>query len=619
MRIGDYEVLSEIGKGGVGVVLRARGHAGRDVAVKLLKRASEAQRARFEREVRLLASLGESHGFVPLLDHGDSEKGPFLVMPFLAGGTLRDRLMRGPLAVEETISLGRALAGALARAHEAGVVHRDLKPENILFSTDGRPLVADLGLAKHFDLDPTLAMGTSLSQTGELRGTVGYMAPEQMVDSTGVDARSDVFSLGAILYECLSGEAAFLGATPLDVIHSVVARKLAPLGRARPDAPAWLVSAIDRALAADPDVRFADGAALARALDEGPRARSSRRAPVVAAGALGVIAALAGAIALASVERERALPSPAPAPSPSPRPSSKSAPAPPKPPVRAAPREGTWAMRAPLPTPRMKMAAATTDDGKIYVLGGRTIGGSLATNEVYDPSRDRWSSRAPLGTARLLHGAAALGTKVYVAGGTSDGTVPIASVEEYDSELDRWRELAPLPSPCKFVRLVAHRGKLWAFGAPRSGPALAFSYDPGKGAWGAGPPVSQLPWLVARTPSLVAIFETERLLLGPREGLPVPFLEVAGATLEVRAAAASAALGERVYEIGGLRDGALTTEVWSLDVEAAASGRVVPCRHAPLKRGRRELAAAVSNGKVYAIGGFDGGAQALDVVEELTP
>src|SRR5205085_9317034 len=129
------------------------------------------------------------------------------------GGTLRDRLARGPLALGEATALVTKIARALGRAHERGLVHRDVKPENVLFDAAGEPLVADLGLAKHFRRD--LGMSASLSRTHETRGTPGYMAPEQVESAKDAGPPADVFALGAVLYECLGGIAAFEGATPL--------------------------------------------------------------------------------------------------------------------------------------------------------------------------------------------------------------------------------------------------------------------------------------------------------------------------------------------------------------------------------------------------------------------
>jgi serine/threonine protein kinase/Flp pilus assembly protein TadD len=268
VRIGPYEVLEELGRGGMGVVYRVRTPQGGEAALKVLLKTDAATLARFERERRLLASLGETEGFVPLLDAGVAETTAWLVMPLVPGGTLREKLARGPLGVAETIELGRALARALGAAHERGIVHRDVKPENILFtaprgSTPGRPLLADLGLAKHF-LRGAQPESVSLSRTGELRGTAGYMAPEQTTDTKAVGPPADVFAAGAVLHECLAGHPAFPGGSVIEVLTKLNAGVVDSIGR--PDVPPWLEAVIRRALASDPRARFADGAALARAL-----------------------------------------------------------------------------------------------------------------------------------------------------------------------------------------------------------------------------------------------------------------------------------------------------------------------------------------------------------------
>ncbi|MBI3725432.1 protein kinase [bacterium] len=296
-----YQVISEIGRGGMGVVLRARAASGREVAIKLLLHqqtadASDRALARFERERRLLSSLAENEGFVPLLDAGESPRGPYLVMPFVGGGTLRNRILEGRLPVSEVVSLGRELARALGRAHERGIVHRDLKPENVLFMEDGRPLIADLGLAKHFSREGLEgSKSISFSRSGEFMGSAGYMPIEQMNDAKAVGPAADVFALGAILHECLSGKPAFDG----DSIHSVMAKvstgERTPLRSLRHEVPRWLSSVIDLALARDVKDRLPDGNALARAL-EGEGAPRRSRGPALA---LGALAAAAAALATA--------------------------------------------------------------------------------------------------------------------------------------------------------------------------------------------------------------------------------------------------------------------------------------------------------------------------------
>jgi serine/threonine protein kinase/regulator of sirC expression with transglutaminase-like and TPR domain len=290
MWIGSYEVVSTLGQGGMGVVYGARSLEGRDVAIKVLRQSAPETLVRFGRERRLLASLGEAQGFVALLDAGSSEGGPYLVMPLVPGGTLRERLEHGPLGIDEALALGVRLASALGEAHGRGIVHRDMKPENILFTADGLPLIADLGLAKHFDPGaPGASQSVSVSEHGVFRGTAGYMAPEQMADAKSVGPPADVFSLGAILYECLAGKPPFLGESPLEVLTRVSDGKVKPLREHRADVPASLALVVERALAPAVPDRFPHGSALAGALGA-PRPRPRRRllalAVLVATGVL---------------------------------------------------------------------------------------------------------------------------------------------------------------------------------------------------------------------------------------------------------------------------------------------------------------------------------------------
>ncbi len=289
-RIGPYAVLGEIARGGSGLVLRGRAPDGSDVAIKLLlDPAKNAAVERFGRERVLLEELAAEGGFVQLLDSGQTPRGPWLAMPFVGGGTLRDRLARGRLPCEQALAVVRALARAIGRAHARGIVHRDLKPENVLFTDEGEPLVADLGVAKHFAAgDEAAARAASLSRTGELRGTLGYMAPEQFQSAKSVGPAADVFALGAILHECLTGERAFEGETISEIMTRVVDGRR-PRTRA-PDVPAWVSAVVERALAVEPARRHADGAALADALARGP-APSRLPLALVALVSAGVIGA----------------------------------------------------------------------------------------------------------------------------------------------------------------------------------------------------------------------------------------------------------------------------------------------------------------------------------------
>jgi serine/threonine protein kinase/predicted TPR repeat methyltransferase len=288
VRVGPYELLGEIGRGGMGIVYKARSGQ-KDVAIKLLARVDAERLARFERERRLLGSLGEDQGFVGLLDAGYHDGMPWIAMPFVPGGTLRAKLEAGRLPVGETARILLELARALSAAHALGIVHRDLKPENILITAQGRPLVADLGLAKHFDRSAQGgSQSLSLSRHGGIRGTAGYMAPEQIADARSVGPPADIFALGAIGYECLTGKPAFTADSAIALMAEVVTGRFEPIDPAAGPAP--LRAIIARALAADPRRRFADGAALARALAASKDPGETRRRPTLAiAGALVLI------------------------------------------------------------------------------------------------------------------------------------------------------------------------------------------------------------------------------------------------------------------------------------------------------------------------------------------
>jgi tetratricopeptide (TPR) repeat protein len=310
MKLGPYELLSEIGQGGMGVVYRARSADGREVAVKVLLQEDPDAAAAFERERRLLAGFTQAEGFVPILDAGSAEGRPYLVMPFFPGGTLRARLATGALPREDAVSLVSKLATALGRAHERGIVHRDVKPENVLFTAKGEPLVADLGLAKHFRRGVLGASGTvSLSVTGSIGGTPGYMAPELIQDAKRATPPSDVFALGVILHECLAGERPFPGKSALAYVEALAKGRLPLPGRVARFEPV-----LARMLARDPRERFPDGHAVARAL----ATASTRRGPLLSF-ALILVALAATGLGLALAGRD-SVPAPAPPPVPVPIP-----------------------------------------------------------------------------------------------------------------------------------------------------------------------------------------------------------------------------------------------------------------------------------------------------------
>ncbi len=230
-KLGSYEILAEIGKGGMGEVYRARDtKLGRDVAVKVLPAsfARDGERmARFEREAKVLASLDHPN-IASIYGVEDSGAALALVMQLAQGPTLADRIASGPIPIEEALRIARQMADALEYAHERGIVHRDLKPANVKVSNDDAVKILDFGLAKAIEGDgssmdiansPTLTR--MATQAGVLLGTAAYMSPEQ-AKAKPVDRRADIWAFGCVLYEMLTGKMAFSGETVTDTLAAVV-------------------------------------------------------------------------------------------------------------------------------------------------------------------------------------------------------------------------------------------------------------------------------------------------------------------------------------------------------------------------------------------------------------
>jgi len=227
-RLDSYEIVAPLGAGGMGEVYRARDATlKRDVAIKVLpeywSRDPERLR-RFEQEAQATAALNHPN-IVSIFHVGQHEGSPYIVTELLQGETLRERLRKGPMRLREVLDYGIELARGLAAAHDAGIVHRDLKPENTWITKDGRIKILDFGLAK-FDLAKTAsADGATVSgqqsSPGQVLGTVGYMSPEQ-VRGQIADARSDIFAVGVVLYEMLTGKPAFRKATAADTMSAIL-------------------------------------------------------------------------------------------------------------------------------------------------------------------------------------------------------------------------------------------------------------------------------------------------------------------------------------------------------------------------------------------------------------
>jgi serine/threonine-protein kinase len=236
---------------------------GKQVAVKLLHRELSATSLaeRFQREIAILTRL-QHPNIVTVLDAGDDRGSIFFVMEYSPRETLRERMERhGPMDIDRTIAVARDLASAIDYAHSQGVVHRDIKPENILLD-DMRALLCDFGIVRVLGPETW----ERLSSSGLIPGTAAYMSPEQAVEPGKVDGRTDIYALGCVLYEMLTGEPAFSGRTPQVVIARHVSEPPRPMRTVRPEIPVSVERAVLKALAKAPTERHASGAALVGAL-----------------------------------------------------------------------------------------------------------------------------------------------------------------------------------------------------------------------------------------------------------------------------------------------------------------------------------------------------------------
>jgi serine/threonine protein kinase len=264
-RMGRFEILGEIGLGGMGKVYQALDpQHDRQVAIKALPQQYLTDlgfRARFEREARLIADL-EHAAILPVYEFGEQDGQPYLVMQYMPNGSLADRLLRGPLSLEECDRVLGRIAAALDYAHEQGIIHRDLKASNILFDQDDNAYLADFGIA----LQPEATWQRDLAS-----GTPAYMSPEQALRVATIDARSDVYALGVITYEMLAGELPFDGETPVSILLKHIHDPPPSLVARDPDLPGGLDAILQRALAKDPQERYPSAGEFAKAFQNALR------------------------------------------------------------------------------------------------------------------------------------------------------------------------------------------------------------------------------------------------------------------------------------------------------------------------------------------------------------
>jgi Tol biopolymer transport system component len=297
--ISHYRIVAELGRGGMGVVYKAEDTLlGRPVALKFLcdgmepgpssPRGSPSQEnalERFRREARAASALNHPNICI-VHDVGWHEGAPFMVLEYLEGRTLRQYIEAGPMTISTVVELGIQIADALAAAHGKGIIHRDIKPTNILVNLAGQAKILDFGLAKSQPKDPqSPAAGTSLTNPGMAVGTVAYMSPEQ-ARGEDVDARSDLFSLGTVLYEMASGHRPFTGDSGIAMLHQIVAEQPKPLHQWNPLVPAELERIVSKALEKDRELRFQSAAELRSDLMRLKRASSSNASALAADSAI---------------------------------------------------------------------------------------------------------------------------------------------------------------------------------------------------------------------------------------------------------------------------------------------------------------------------------------------
>ncbi|HSR69112.1 MAG TPA: protein kinase [Acidobacteriota bacterium] len=261
-KVGPYKILDTVGAGGMGEVYRARDtRLQRDVAIKVLPQRhvdNEEARARFEREAQAVAALSHPN-IVSIFDFGFIDEKPYAVSELLQGESLRSRLSSGPLSWQQAAEFGMALSEGLAAAHSKGIIHRDLKPENIFITEDERIKILDFGLASVEgvqQLGPHSSAPTAITKTepGTVLGTVGYMSPEQ-VRGMPTDERSDIFSLGAILFEMITGQRAFQGETSSDIMAAILRDEVSGTGESGVSIPLQLEKVVRGCLSKDPRQR----------------------------------------------------------------------------------------------------------------------------------------------------------------------------------------------------------------------------------------------------------------------------------------------------------------------------------------------------------------------------
>jgi serine/threonine protein kinase len=264
-QVGPYQISSQLGQGGMATVYKAyHAQLDRHVAIKVMHQTfldDESFVARFKREAQIVASLTHPH-IVPVFDYNEYQGQPYLVMKYIEGVTLKQRIFKRPPTLEEILDIMKAVGSALTFAHSRNVLHRDVKPSNIVIDTDNIPYLADFGLAR------LATAGESTMSADMLLGTPHYISPEQASGRKDLDGRTDLYSLGIVLYELLVGRVPFMADTPYAVIHDHIYTPLPSPSEANPDIPAAVEDVLIKATAKKPNDRYATANDMVEALEK---------------------------------------------------------------------------------------------------------------------------------------------------------------------------------------------------------------------------------------------------------------------------------------------------------------------------------------------------------------
>ncbi len=291
--VGPYRIVGQVGQGGIATVYKAwHERLDRHVAIKVMHQAflqDPTFLTRFEREAKIIARLDHPH-IVPVYDYADVDGQPYLVMKFIAGRTLKQALLKRPLTLDEILRVMTPLADALDYAHRMGVLHRDIKPSNIILDANDIPYLTDFGMAR------MAQAGESTISADMMLGTPQYISPEQALGKTDLDARTDLYSLGVVLYELIVGQVPFSGDTPYSIVHDHIYRELPRPSAVNPEVPPAVEAVLMKALAKEPAQRYESAAELIEALREAVQSSGLRAlAPDRQTRALDAMAKLRGA------------------------------------------------------------------------------------------------------------------------------------------------------------------------------------------------------------------------------------------------------------------------------------------------------------------------------------